>query len=1096
MALATSLAVALLLVLTAPLHGHFTHDRPGAVQKFHDDPTPRVGGLAIFVGLLAAWFAVASRAVLDILQVLLLAGLPALVFGLLEDVTKRVGVLPRLMATMFSGALASMLTGVALTINAMGIDKALSWRDLILIGGGMVLMFKSVKELHHVSAGPQRDLRPKKVTVAGVIAQIMFMDLVFSLDSVITAVGMSDHLPTMVAAVVASVAVMMFAAEPISNFVENRRSVKVLALSFPTPGFANPSTCFWRVVLEWRYLEVPGGRVLTPSSVLAEVPANGSRPCSSTPPTNAARVVVPENFTGLEASATVYLQSIPKECPTLLESGFDPSCNSGSNYKYARRAQAMTLAQPRGPLADLVALAEPVSVQDGTILDARGSTDIYGQPMSYSWDLDGDGVFGDAPGTTVPGTARLIPLRRAGRLTEAEKEQSLTGVARMSACRPTDGSFVSLEAAPEVVGPVPVSAGLLRLWDMKVAWRDVNPSDGVFDFSVLDERVAQAEASGARPLLVLGLTPQWAAANPAAGDPRWGAGSASPPRDIELWNRYVSAVSSRYGGRIAAYEIWNEANLQTFWAGDASTLAQMTRSAYDIIKASSPGSVVLTPSVTTRLRSPMEKFQRAYLAALTPLGLPFDGFAIHTYPAGNAGPDQRYDDVRYWQQVVSTALGPASPALDRPVWDTEVNYGLAGPGATPGATYADPEGAVLLTRTLQDSQRLGIDAVFWYMFTASPFSLLGVQFTSSTPAMITAWNEARAKYGSGGGSCTGTISASVQVTNASGQSTIATRQFDLADMPVIASASLGQRVGTSSLAEIPVTVSLPRSPDPNQRVTLACVEDPDYYGHYIDKVRFSRPVLVDPGANSVSFTIAAPDTTRDRYATSKVRVALWSGGNSVADGRCSNNTGRGSGLMQVATALIDSQGAGLPRAKAPRAYVANSRLTVGAPTVVRQGTLSADGTVRGNVVRGSFRLATPAKGSGVARPRTLGLLAGGSYVLQMGDYRVDLTDIGADGTPREKAFVGDGLMLLRGARGALACARVDATPEEIRLTSVATAGPAAGLSFRSVDEPFAFTLSGKPVNHTPKGGSGQILARTVKKQPLPAMCKPLLRYLR
>jgi len=124
------------------------------------------------------------------------------------------------------------LTGVALTINAMGLDKSLSWRDLILIGGGLVLMFKSVKEIHHVSAGPQRDVRPKKVTVASVIAQIMFMDLVFSLDSVITAVGMSDHLPTMIAAVLASVGVMMFAAEPISNFVENRRSVKVLALSF------------------------------------------------------------------------------------------------------------------------------------------------------------------------------------------------------------------------------------------------------------------------------------------------------------------------------------------------------------------------------------------------------------------------------------------------------------------------------------------------------------------------------------------------------------------------------------------------------------------------------------------------------------------------------------------------------------------------------------------------------------------------------------------------------------------------------------------------------------------------------------------------
>ncbi|MFM7052557.1 MAG: TerC family protein, partial [Planctomycetota bacterium] len=145
------------------------------------------------------------------------------------------------------GLIAAMLMRIALlmaidwvrnltgTVFSMTVGSKLlefSWRDLILIGGGLVLMFKSVKEIHHVSAGPQRDVRPRKVTVASVIAQIMFMDLVFSLDSVITAVGMSDHLPTMIAAVLASVGVMMFAAEPISNFVENRRSVKVLALSF------------------------------------------------------------------------------------------------------------------------------------------------------------------------------------------------------------------------------------------------------------------------------------------------------------------------------------------------------------------------------------------------------------------------------------------------------------------------------------------------------------------------------------------------------------------------------------------------------------------------------------------------------------------------------------------------------------------------------------------------------------------------------------------------------------------------------------------------------------------------------------------------
>jgi len=124
------------------------------------------------------------------------------------------------------------LTGEVIGMTLVGKTISLSWRDIILIVGGLILLLKSVKEIHHVSSGPQHDVRPKTVTVASVIAQIMLMDLVFSLDSVITAVGMSEHLPTMITAVVASVAVMMFAAEPISNFVEHRRSVKVLALSF------------------------------------------------------------------------------------------------------------------------------------------------------------------------------------------------------------------------------------------------------------------------------------------------------------------------------------------------------------------------------------------------------------------------------------------------------------------------------------------------------------------------------------------------------------------------------------------------------------------------------------------------------------------------------------------------------------------------------------------------------------------------------------------------------------------------------------------------------------------------------------------------
>jgi len=126
------------------------------------------------------------------------------------------------------------LTGAVFTVDIKSLEyaKAFSWRDLILIVGGLILLVKSVKEIHHASSGVHHDAQPKKVTVGGVIAQIMLMDLVFSLDSVITAVGMANHLPTMIAAVIISVGVMMFAAGPISNFVEKRRSLKVLALSF------------------------------------------------------------------------------------------------------------------------------------------------------------------------------------------------------------------------------------------------------------------------------------------------------------------------------------------------------------------------------------------------------------------------------------------------------------------------------------------------------------------------------------------------------------------------------------------------------------------------------------------------------------------------------------------------------------------------------------------------------------------------------------------------------------------------------------------------------------------------------------------------
>lgn len=103
------------LVLTADRHGRFTMDAPGAIQTFHVQPTPRVGGIGIYLALLIASLLVPHPDASRILATILVAGVPALLVGLLEDVTKRVGILTRLMATMASGALASWFSGVSLT---------------------------------------------------------------------------------------------------------------------------------------------------------------------------------------------------------------------------------------------------------------------------------------------------------------------------------------------------------------------------------------------------------------------------------------------------------------------------------------------------------------------------------------------------------------------------------------------------------------------------------------------------------------------------------------------------------------------------------------------------------------------------------------------------------------------------------------------------------------------------------------------------------------------------------------------------------------------------------------------------------------------
>ena len=133
--------------------------------------------------------------------------------------------------------LATLAWIVALTKPVLTIASfELSWRDMILIGGGLFLFYKATHEIHDEVEGDPEDKGPATgrhaATFLGVVSQIAIIDIIFSLDSVITAVGMVDELWVMVVAVVAAVIVMMLASDALATFIANNPTVKMLALSF------------------------------------------------------------------------------------------------------------------------------------------------------------------------------------------------------------------------------------------------------------------------------------------------------------------------------------------------------------------------------------------------------------------------------------------------------------------------------------------------------------------------------------------------------------------------------------------------------------------------------------------------------------------------------------------------------------------------------------------------------------------------------------------------------------------------------------------------------------------------------------------------
>lgn len=254
------------------------------------------------------------------------------------------------------------------------------------------------------------------------------------------------------------------------------------------------------------------------------------------------------------------------------------------------------------------------------------------------------------------------------------------------------------------------SVGAVRLWDTGTTWRNIETSAGVYDWRRLDQYVAAADAGRDRPLLVLGQTPAFWAADPAS--PGYtGAGAASPP-DLAAWKRYVTATSKRYGNSID-YQLWNEPNVKGFWLGTPAQMAELSKIAAAIIHRQAPKSKVVGPSFPLRLKSQQRWYTKYWSVKwgsgkrAKTLADYVDIAALSGYPLATAEPEDAMALIRFAGSTVKERAGKRLP-----VWDTELNFGAVDWSQT---LVVDPQlQAAYVVRAYLTQAAAGASRVYWY----------------------------------------------------------------------------------------------------------------------------------------------------------------------------------------------------------------------------------------------------------------------------------------------------------------------------------------------------------------------------------------------
>jgi len=267
--------------------------------------------------------------------------------------------------------------------------------------------------------------------------------------------------------------------------------------------------------------------------------------------------------------------------------------------------------------------------------------------------------------------------------------------------------------------------GSIRLWDTGTTWPQMQPTSGPISYTRLDEVVRAAHAHHTEVTLVVAMTPAWAAASSAH------TAQTDPPR-VAAFKSYLSAVMKHYksffgpGKRgIANYQVWNEANIATFWTGSQAQMGQLVRAAWQVRQQVDRGARLIGPSMVTRLGYQQKWIQQFYRTKVggKPVWkysdvLGFSLYPVDTVPDAHGTRPAMPEDSIALLRLVKGFLAKDKVPAGVPLWNNEVNYGLhaGAAGGTPATPIPAARQVAYLMRTYLLNAAARVKRVYWYAY--------------------------------------------------------------------------------------------------------------------------------------------------------------------------------------------------------------------------------------------------------------------------------------------------------------------------------------------------------------------------------------------